>query len=434
MRILFSDITTLSENGTSALHQYVVTDGERIAYIGDTRPEGPFDRVISGRDRLLMPALYNCHSHAAMTLFRGYGEDLPLQSWLNDRIFPAEDLLTSRSVYDGSMLAAAEMLANGVVSFSDMYFFCEDTVRAVDEIGMKANVSRCIVCFDPTSTREADTRMQEAEALYRQYHNLSGGRIKIDMSLHAEYTVLPNAARYVAEFAKAEGLSMQVHLSETEREHRECMERNGGKTPAEYFADLGVFDVPTTAAHCVYVTEGDIAILRDRGVTVAHNPVSNLKLGSGVMPMQKLFRAGVNVTFGTDGAASNNRLDVLREMNLAAILQKGTDRVCDAMHASDFLPMATVNGARAQGRGDCGQLAVGCKADLTVLSMDTVNNIPCYDPCVSVLYSATGRDVYMTMADGRILYEGGNYTTIDIEAVKYRMRETVIHYFDGAKG
>ena len=429
MNILFSDITTLNENGVSAEHQYVAVTDTQITYIGAERPEGSFDREISGKDKLLMPALYNCHAHTAMTLFRGYGEDLPLQKWLNDRIFPAEDRLTSEAVYNASMLAIAEMLRNGIVSFSDMYFFSEDTIRAVAETGMKANIGRCITCFNPQETKETDVRLKEALALYEQYHNTADGRIKMDMSVHAEYTTLPHAIKYVADCAKDLGLHMHVHMSETEEEHLACISRHG-KTPAQHFADLGVFDVPTIAAHCVWVSDEDAVLMHEKGVFAAHNPISNLKLGSGVMPLEKLSRNGVSVVLGTDGVASNNRLDILREMNAAALLQKGTDRVCDSMKAADIIPMATVNGARAQGRADSGCLLVGCRADLIMIDMDTVHNIPCYEPVTALIYSTLSSDVCMTMIDGKILYENGCYTTLDLEAVKAAMRHTVAHYFD----
>ena len=191
MRTLFCDITTLNENGDAHKHRYVLVEDNRIAGIFDARPAGIFDREICGNNKLLMPGLYNCHAHTAMTLFRGYGEDLPLQDWLNTRIFPAEDRLTSEAVYNASMLAAAEMIRAGIVSFSDMYFFCEDTIRAVAETGMKANIARCITCFNPDETPETDTRYKEAMALYHQYHNSFDGRIKMDMSVHAEYTTQP---------------------------------------------------------------------------------------------------------------------------------------------------------------------------------------------------------------------------------------------------
>ena len=429
MKLLFRDITLLDHDGTVKPHADLLTDGVKIVAVYDTGKTAPdADRVIDGRGKALLPAFYNLHTHAAMTLFRGYGEDLPLHRWLNERIFPAEDRLYDEAVYAASLLAGAEMLRCGVVSFSDMYFFCEQTARAVEVLGMKANISRAISCFDPNMTAERDYRFAQAKALHRAWHNACDGRIKIDMAIHAEYTMTPNACRWVAEYAAEQGLILQMHLSETAKEQRECIERHG-KTPAEFFHSLGVFKARTVAAHCVHLTEHDIALLKEDGVTAAHNPVSNLKLGSGIMPLSALFAAGVPVTLGTDGAASNNHLDILREMNFAALLQKGKDGVCDTMHAADFLHMATRAGALAQGREDCGALREGMRADLCMLDLSDIGMQPIYDAATAVVYAADSRAVCMTVADGKILYENGTYPTIDIERLKAEFSEIVATYF-----
>ena len=429
MKLLFRDITLLDHDGTVKPHADLLTDGVKIVAVYDTGKTAPdADRVIDGRGKALLPAFYNLHTHAAMTLFRGYGEDLPLHRWLNERIFPAEDRLYDEAVYAASLLAGAEMLRCGVVSFSDMYFFCEQTARAVEALGMKANISRAISCFDPNMTAERDYRFAQAKALHRAWHNACDGRIKIDMAIHAEYTMTPSACRWVAEYAAEQGLILQMHLSETAKEQRECIERHG-KTPAEFFHSLGVFKARTVAAHCVHLTEHDIALLKEDGVTAVHNPVSNLKLGSGSMPLSALFAAGVPVTLGTDGAASNNHLDILREMNFAALLQKGKDGVCDTMHAADFLHMATRAGALAQGREDCGALREGMRADLCMLDLSDIGMQPIYDAATAVVYAADSRAVCMTVADGKILYENGTYPTIDIERLKAEFSEIVATYF-----
>lgn len=429
MKLLFRDITLLDHDGTVKPHADLLTDGVKIVAVYDTGKTAPdADRVIDGRGKALLPAFYNLHTHAAMTLFRGYGEDLPLHRWLNERIFPAEDRLYDEAVYAASLLAGAEMLRCGVVSFSDMYFFCEQTARAVEVLGMKANISRAISCFDPDMTAERDYRFAQAKALHRAWHNACDGRIKIDMAIHAEYTMTPNACRWVAEYAAEQGLILQMHLSETAKEQRECIERHG-KTPAEFFHSLGVFRARTVAAHCVHLTQHDIALLKEDCVTAVHNPVSNLKLGSGIMPLSALFAAGVPVTLGTDGAASNNHLDILREMNFAALLQKGRDGVCDTMHAADFLHMATRAGALAQGREDCGALREGMRADLCMLDLSDIGMQPIYDAATAVVYAADSRAVCMTVADGKILYENGTYPTIDIERLKAEFSEIVATYF-----
>ena len=433
MKILFKNARLLPEmmpEGTRPEDTvFVVVTDDKITHVGANEIEDTFDRVIDCKENLLMPAFYNAHCHAAMTLFRGYGEDLPLRRWLDEKILPAEERLNFRRVYYGAKLAIAEMIRNGVVSFSDMYFFQDATAEAVLEAGMKANISRSIVSFDPNITKETDERFAESVRLVEQYHGAGEGRLKVDMSLHAEYSNVDACCRYVTEYAKEHGLRMQLHLSETQAEHEQCMERHG-MTPAAYFASLGVFDVPTTAAHCVYVTDDDIAILKEKGVTPVHNPVSNLKLGSGVMRLRDMLDAGLNVTFGTDGVASNNQLSILRELQTAAILHKGVHRDPENIRASELPIIATRNGAIAQGREDCGLLEVGAKADLIMIDLAAINNIPSYDLATTLAYSANTSNVLLTMCDGRILFENGEYTSIDIECLRFEARQIIRHYFD----
>ncbi|MBQ2719543.1 MAG: amidohydrolase [Clostridia bacterium] len=408
---------------------FVTVEGRRIAAITPERPQGPFDRVIDGRGKLLTPGLVNTHCHAAMTLLRGYGEDLPLDRWLNERIFPAEDLLSDRSVYLASGLAVAEMLAGGVTSFSDMYFFCDATARAVAEGGIKANLSRSIVSFDETADYAADTRVQEALALHTAWNGAEEGRIRIDLSLHAEYTNVAPCVRYVAACAAKRSARVQIHLSETEKEHRECLGRHG-VTPTRFFLDNGLFEVPVVAAHCVYLDEADREILASHGATAVHNPISNLKLGSGVMPLGETVAAGVTVALGTDGAASNNRLDLLREMQTALLLGKGITRRPEGFTAAEGLRLATENGARSQGREDTGRLAVGCCADLALFDLTGLSNLPVVAPVTALAYSASAADVCLTMVDGRILYENGEFTTLDVEKLKHEFSKMRAGYFN----
>lgn len=428
-KTIFRNVTLLPEYGFGSAPVNVTVEGALITAVGKEIPDPAGAEVIEGKGNLLMPAFYNAHCHAAMTLFRGYGEDLPLQRWLTEKIFPAEDRLTYQSVKVASELAIAEMIRGGVVSFTDMYMFEDATAEVVLSSGVKANLSRCIVSFDPDIDMRTDSRMSESLDLVDRYHGAGEGRLLIDLSLHAEYTNVPKCVTYVGEYAKEHALRLQIHLSETEKEHKECLARHG-KTPAAFFRDLGAFDAPTTAAHCVWVEDDDIAILAEKGVTAAHNPVSNLKLGSGVMPLRKLLDAGVNVALGTDGVASNNRLDILREMQTAAILHKGVNRDPAITVASEMIPLATVNGARSQGREDCGRVKVGFRADLILLDRDAPHNIPSYGDETMLAYSAERGDVLLTMCDGRILYREGTYTTIDMERLRAEARETVAHYFD----
>ena len=431
MKILMKNATLLKEAGYGEEPLHIVVTEDKITYIGAEEPlQESFDKTVDCRGNLVIPAFYNAHCHAAMTLFRGYGEDLPLMRWLNERILPAEDKLNFRSTYFGTKLAAAEMIRNGIVSFSDMYMFEDAVAEAVLETGIKANLARSIVSFDENIKKEEDARFAEAVRLVEQYHGAADGRLKIDMSLHAEYTNVDATCRYVAEYAKEHGLLMQLHASESESEHLQCMERRGGRTPIAYLNDMGVLDVPTSAAHCVYVTDEDIAIMREKNVTAVHNPVSNLKLGSGIMPFDRLHSAGVRIALGTDGAASNNTLDILKEMQLAAILHKGISRDPAITTAAMMPALATRNGALAQGRADCGLVAVGAKADLVMIDMNAINNIPSYGAAETLCYSANSSNVILTMCDGRILYENGAYTSIDIECLKFEARQVIRRYFD----
>ncbi len=429
MKTILKNATLLSEDGTLGKRYNVIVENKRIASISEAICDTSNASVYDCQGNLLIPAFYNAHCHAAMTLFRGYGEDLPLQRWLDERILPAEDRLTYQSVYAGTKWAIAEMIRGGVVSFSDMYMFEDAVADAVLETGVKANVSRSIVSFDPDLDMKNDHRMKEAVALFEKYHNADDGRLMVDMALHAEYTNVPRACAYVADFACANSLRMQLHLSETQKEHQKCLERNG-KTPTRFFYDLGVLDVPTTAAHCVWVDEEDLVLFQKKKVSVAHNPISNLKLGSGIMNMPKMLSAGINVALGTDGTASNNRLDLLREMQTAAILHKGVLHDPASTTAKNVFPLATRNGAMAQGREDCGELAVGFRADLVLIDRNSIHNIPAFDDYAMLAYSAERNDVLMTMADGRILYQNGEYTSIDEERLRYECREVFDHYFD----
>ena len=425
MKILFKNVRTIDGGVNGSIN--LLTDGKFISYIGKDTPHA--DRVIEGNGNLLMPAFYNAHCHSAMTLFRGYGDDLPLREWLNEKIFPAEDRLNEERVYTGSLLAIAEMIKNGVVSFSDMYFFLDETARAVEESGIKANLSRSVVSFDKDEDFSKNTRIQESLDVFSRWNGRADGRIKIDMSLHAEYTNVEPCFRYVADLTKELKTGFQIHVSETKSEHEECIQRHG-MTPMRFLENCGVLDLPVTAAHCVYVTDDDIRLMAERGVTAAHNPVSNLKLGSGIMPYAKMKAAGVNVALGTDGVASNNRLSVLRGLQYAALIHKGAE--CDpaVTSAHEMIKCATRNGAIAQGRVDCGEIKEGMRADLILIDMDAVNNIPSYDLESTVAYSATESNVLMTLADGNILYDRGTYTTIDEELMKYNAKKVISHYFD----
>ena len=412
----------LNENLDVEKERYVLVKGDRIAYIGDKPPAEPCGREYDGRGKLLMSGFFNAHAHSPMTLMRGYGENLALQDWLTKKIFPFEDKLDSNAVYWGTMLAMAESLKFGIVSTSDMYYFCEDMAEAVAECGAKSNISRSVTNItgeDPQTL----TSMKENTDFYNKYHNTADGRIRVDMSLHGQYTSDARTARVLADCARDAGdVIMHVHLSETKLEHEECKQRHG-MTPAAYMEKMGLFDVPALAAHCVYAEDDDMDIFRAKGVTVATNPVSNMKLASGVCNASKVIDKGVNLAIGTDSVASNNSLNFIEEMKTLAISSKVYYADPTLIKPKDALRAATSGGAMAQGRTDSGILKVGNKADLIVLDISGPNMHPVHSLINNIVYSCSGGEVIMTMVDGNVLYENGIYSLIDIEKTVYEVEK-----------
>lgn len=399
-------------------NQFLAVEGDRIVYIGDRRPEGDFGCERDCSDRLLMSGFYNAHAHSPMSLMRGYGENMSLNDWLFTRIFPFEDKLDGNAVYWGTMLAMAESLKYGVVSTSDMYYFCEDMARAVDESGAKANISRSVT--NPSGQDpEKLVSIREAEDFYRKFHNSAGGRVKVDMSLHGEYTSDRPTAELLGQLTRSLGDTvMHVHVSETESEHRECIARHG-MTPAAYLESAGIFSVPSIAAHCVWATDDDLEIFRRNGVTVAANPTSNMKLASGILDSANVLKKGVRLALGTDSVASNNNLSMFEEMKLLLVGSKIAAGNPEGVSPGDALRAATAGGARAQGRDDCGSLRVGNRADLILVDISQPNMHPVHSIINNMVYSCSDGNIEMTMVDGRILYDRGEYTTIDIEKTVY---------------
>lgn len=407
---------------------FLGVDGDTIDYIGARRPAQAYDEERDLSGRLLMPGLINCHCHAAMTLLRGIGSDLPLDKWLFDEMFPVEDRLTAEDIAAGNELAMMEMIASGITSFSDMYMEAQTAIASNERIGMKMNVCRVVQSFDPNEKVEDCYRIPESIALFENYHGAQNGRVHVDFAVHAEYTSTTHIIKAYADRCRpyvARGARMQVHLSETAKEHRECVERHG-MTPARWFEETGIFDIPTGAAHCVVVTPEDLEILKRKGVSPIHNPTSNMKLGSGFAPVPQMLDMGLNVALGTDGAASNNNLNMFEEMHLAAILHNGYHRDAVMMKPEKVLRMATVNGAKLQGREDTGCLEVGKKADIIAIDFRNKAHLyPAFEPMSMLVYAAQASDVSMTMVDGRILYEDGKFLTLNPQTVLAGARDAV---------
>ncbi len=414
--MLFEHIDYLDENFEVKKDAFIGIKDDKIAYIGTEKPQEDFGEVYNGKHGLMMSGFVNAHSHAPMTLLRGYGENLPLDRWLNEKIFPFEDKLTDNAIAASTTLACAEMIRFGTVSFSDMYFFSQTMAKSILDSGIKCNLSRGLTVFSDQDYEQLEAYKDNVDLL-KNYQNAGNGRLKIDLCIHGEYTTTPKVVEAVAKHAKSENVNVHIHLSETKKEHEECKQRHG-KTPTKYFADLGLFDQPTTAAHCVWVEDEDIEILKKYGVTVACNPVSNMKLASGFAPIPKMLEKGINIALGTDGCASNNNLNIMQDLYLFALLYKGVTGDPTVVTPKQALITATLNGFKAQGRIDSGKIAVGQKADIIVLNTDVPYMYPTTDIACNLVYAAQGSDVKFTMVDGKVLYKDGEYLTIDIEKAK----------------
>ncbi len=421
MSVLFDNVAVLTMDGSRKVlnNAFVAVEGEKITYVGQARPEGNYDRVVDCTGKVMLPGFVNAHTHLPMTLMRGYGGGHDLQSWLHDYIFPTEARLDDRTVAAGADLGLAEMIATGVTCVADMYMHTPVIADRIVKAGLSANLSCGGVYFgaaeDFSEDKCNDCRNQRV--LTEQWHGRNGGQIRVDASIHAEYTSNAALWRWMADYAQKHGLRMHVHTSETVSEHRGSLERNG-KTPIQTLDEYGVWDNGGIAAHCVYATAEDWALMRDKGVSCIHNPWSNLKLGSGIAPVPAMRKAGVNVALGSDGMSSHNAADLFSDMKLAACLPCGAEQNPMAMGAWDALEMATVNGARALGRTDTGVIAPGYLADLILVDFSHPNLTPCHDPAEHLVYSARPDNVVMNMARGQVIYENGVFLTIDLDRVR----------------
>ncbi|MDR0889856.1 MAG: amidohydrolase [Oscillospiraceae bacterium] len=419
MDTLFSNTTvvTMDEDMRVLFSAFVgVTDG-KISYLSRKAPEEQPAQIINGEGMVLMPGLINCHTHLPMAVLRGYADDCKLSQWLGEYIFPREERFDGRCVKAATLLSIAEALRFGTTSVSDMYDFCDEIAQAVAQSGIKANLSRGVTLFGEDFDPETHKGCREMFALKEKWHNYDRGRILVDASIHGEYTSDHRLWDTVSEFAINEKLGMHVHLSETEDEHTGCLDRHG-LTPAQVLDCHKVFAVRAQAAHCVWLEPEDMALLAKRKVSAVHCPVSNLKLASGCAKVTDMVRAGMNVALGTDSSASNNNLDLFEEIKAATLMAKAVSRDPAALPAQAALMMATVCGARAQGReAQCGMIRLGLDADLILLDFTSPHLMPCHNVLSHLVYSASGHDVVLTMVRGQILYSAGKYLTIDLESV-----------------
>jgi 5-methylthioadenosine/S-adenosylhomocysteine deaminase len=417
-----AQIVTLNDNDGVIPEGSIGIRDNRIDFVGEGNGciEADYSKVIDCKGRTVMPGFVNAHNHLAMTMFRNYADDMKLMDWLFTKIFPLEDKQTDESVYWGSLLAMVEMIKSGTTTFADMYFFMESTARAVSESGMRAVLSRGLQ--GESGEEDLDYRLKESDELFRKFHNSCDGRIKVMLAPHSVYTCSEAYLKKVAAKSLEQGMPVQIHLSESKEEVSTCIEKFG-RSPVKYLDDLGLLNDRTVAAHCVAVDDDDIGILASRRVNVVHNPGSNMKLASGIAPVAKMLEKGINVCLGTDGASSNNNLDMLEEMRLAAYLQKIYTNDPTVLPAEAVIRMATLKGAKALGFENLGSIEAGKTADLIVLNTERAHYYPKYNIKSAIVYSGNSADVETVIIDGNLVMESGHLVTLDEERILYKAQK-----------
>ncbi|MCI9296526.1 MAG: amidohydrolase [Lachnospiraceae bacterium] len=400
----------------------IYIEGTRIASIGE-KPEGfSEDKVIDGKDRFAIPGLVNCHTHSYMSFMRNVADDLSFMDWLFGSIDPIEQQMTDEDTYWGACLAIIEMMKSGTTCFNDMQMNIHQTTRAVKESGMRAVISRGLV----GSGNDEAGQMRLKQAYEERDAAADCDRLTFMLGPHAPYTCDDGFMRIVSEEAKKNNMRIHVHLSESESEIEQIREKYHC-TPIEMAEKNGLFDVPAVAAHCVQITEEDMDILKRRNVSVVTNPASNMKLGNGFAPVPGMLEKGINVCIGTDGAASNNSLNLFHEMSLLALIHKGVKRTPQCISAGETIRIATINGARALGLdGEIGSLEEGKKADIAILNLNTPSLTPRNNLIAGLSYSANGSEVETVIIDGKITMENRKILTMDEELVYKKINEIIV--------
>ncbi len=419
-------IVTMNDNREVIEDGAILVEGQRIQAVGRASEvvqqypqQVEASEVIDGTGMVALPGLVNVHTHAAMTLMRGYADDMPLMPWLQEKIWPAEVKMLENgfaedAVYWGTMLAAVEMIRSGTTCFNDMYHTFRAATQAMIDAGIRACPSGVLLGFLP----DAPQRLEKAIDFCREMNGAADGRIKVMLAPHALYTVEPPLLRRVREAALELGVPIHTHLQETQDEMKQIAEKYNGKSAIQVMNEIGVFDAPTLAAHCVYVSDADIDILRAQRVAVAHNPTSNLKLASGIAPIVRYLKEGVLVGLATDGAASNNDLDMIEEMRLAALLHKVATLDPTALDAYAALELATRRGAEClRLENEIGQIAPGFKADIALFDFRAPHLTPRHNVISHLVYAARASDVHTVIIDGKVVLRHRTFTHLDEEKI-----------------
>lgn len=423
MGILLKDILAALPEGEKDIIRKadLYVEGNRIVSI-DEEPKGfQAEKIIEGKDRLAIPGLINCHTHSYMSFMRNVADDLSFMDWLFGTIDPIEQKMTDEDTYWGACLAIIEMMKSGTTCFNDMQMNIHQTTRAVKESGMRAVICRGLV----GSGDDEGGQMRLRQAFEERDAAKDCDRLSFMLGPHAPYTCDEGYMRIVSEEAKKNHMRIHVHLSESESEIQQIKEKYGC-SPIEMAERNGLFDVPAIAAHCVQITESDMEILKAKGVSVVTNPASNMKLGNGFAPVPEMLEKGINVCIGTDGAASNNSLNLFHEMSLLALIHKGVKKTPQCISAAQNFRIATINGAKALGLSEeIGSLEVGKKADIAILNLNTPSLTPRNNLLAGLSYSANGSEVETVIIDGKITMENRRVLTMDEEVVYEKVNEII---------
>lgn len=397
----------------------VLIENQLIVYAGKRvdAPDFEADEIIDGKGALAMPGLCNMHTHTPMTLLRSIGSDLPLDRWLNEAIFPVEKHLTDEAVRAGSDLGIIEMLRFGTTSFNDMYMHMDMEAEAVRDSGMRALLGHGVVDFD-----ESCSDLLPNIELIEKWNHAADDRIRVALAPHSEGATTRKVMEQIRDAAEKYQVPVHVHVSETKLDYDGSLERRG-LTPPQYLDKLGMLEYPVLAAHCVWFTDEDIELFARKGAVVLHNPVSNLKLASGVAPISKMLQAGCKVALGTDGVASNNNLNLWEEIKLMPMLQKGITLDPTVVSPAQTIAAATSVGAQAMGYQNLGLIKEGYLADLILIRLSDAHMHPFNDLESNLVYSAQGSDVCLTMVNGKVLYRDGVFTTLDPRLVIERAKK-----------
>lgn len=421
--ILIKNALILKPNFENKKQSLLIKD-DLIAEIADEIDEGKAGKIIDAEGKILLPGLINTHTHLSMTLFRGLADDLSLDSWLNDHIWPMEANLNGDYCYIGALLGAVELIKSGTTTFSDMYFYMEDVARAVDDAGIRAVLSYGMIDFGDAERRENEIR--ENLELFKACNGMADGRIKVFLGPHSPYTASEELLVKVRELADEYNMGIHIHVSETQKEINDSMEERGIR-PFEYLEKIGLLGPDVVAAHCVWLSDEEIEIIKKHDVKVSHNPCSNMKLASGVAPVSKLMEKGVCVSIGTDGASSNNNLDLIEELKTASLLQKVSTLDPKVVSSDEAIQMATIRGAEALGLdSQIGSIEVGKKADLILIDTNAANMTPDSSNITSnIVYSANGSNVDTTICNGKILMENKKLTVLDEDEIFAKARQAI---------